>query len=219
MIVAQRKSVEEIAEMVAEYNKILVLGCGTCVTICHAGGEKEVGLLAAALRIKYRDKQITEFTIERQCDSEFMNEARDLILESDAIISMACGVGVQYVSEVFEGARLYPALNTTFFAVNEEQGVWSEFCQGCGECVLHLTGGICPIARCSKSLLNGPCGGSSEGMCEVDPENIKCGWHQIIERLEKLGALEQMTQNMPLKDWSTARDGGPRKIVREDLKL
>jgi len=219
MIVGQRKPIAEIVDMIEDYRKVLVLGCGTCVTVCHAGGEKEVGLLASALRIACRDKQILECTIERQCDMEFMDASRELVARADAVVSMACGAGVQFVSDVFEGKNVYPALNTTFYAVTEEQGSWTEYCQGCGDCVLHLTGGICPVARCSKSLLNGPCGGSVDGKCEVDPDNIECGWHLIVERLKKLGKLESMDRLMPLKDWSSARDGGPRKMIREDLLL
>ena len=219
MIVGQRKPVDEIIKMIDGCNKVLVMGCGTCVTICHAGGEKETGLLASALRIACKEKEIIESTIERQCDMEFMDDAREKVVECDAVVSMACGAGVQFVSDVFEGKAVFPALNTTFYAVTEEQGVWTEYCQGCGNCVLHLTGGICPVARCSKSLMNGPCGGSADGKCEVDPKNIDCGWHQIVERLTKLGKLDSMDELMPYKDWSSARDGGPRKMIREDLLL
>ena len=90
---------------------------------------------------------------------------------------------------------------------------------GCGECVLDLTGGICPIARCSKSLLNGPCGGSQDGMCEVDPDNIPCGWQLIYDRLKSLGRLDLLEVNLPLKDWSTAHDGGVRTTERKDVQL
>ena len=219
MIVGHRKPIDEIIKMIADRSRVLVMGCGTCVTVCHAGGEKEAGLLASALRIGCADKQIVECTIERQCDVEFMDGVREKVVECDAVVSMACGAGVQFVSDVFEGKPVFPALNTTFYAVTEEQGVWAEYCQGCGNCVLHLTGGICPVARCSKSLMNGPCGGSADGKCEVDPKNIDCGWHQIVERLMKLGKLDSMDQLMPYKDWSSARDGGPRKMIREDLLL
>jgi len=93
-----------------------------------------------------------------------------------------------------------------------------EECQGCGLCVLGDFGAICPVTRCSKSLLNGPCGGSAEGLCEVNQE-IACAWHQIYDRLKLLGKLERMADYVPPKDWSTARDGGNRHMVREDMKL
>jgi hypothetical protein len=137
----------------------------------------------------------------------------------DAVLSMACGVGVQFMSEVFEGKVVLPALNTKFYGATLEQGVWSERCVGCGSCVLGKFGGVCPVARCSKSLLNGPCGGSKDGKCEVDPENIPCGWQLIYDRMKGLGLLSRLEENEPIKDWRTGRDGGPGKIVREDARL
>ena len=125
---------------------------------------------------------------------------------------------MQTLTEQFPEKITLPGLNTTFLGQPVEQGVWHERCQACGNCVLALTGGICPIARCSKSLLNGPCGGSQKGKCEVDP-NIDCAWQLIYDRLKALGRLELMMQINPIKDWSTSRDGGPRHIVREDLRL
>jgi ferredoxin len=223
MITAVQKPFDEIAAMVAEYEKLLILGCGTCVTVCMAGGEKEVGILASTLRLTNkrtgRAAEIREATIERQCDREFFDEVREQIGWADAVLSMACGVGVQFCSEIFPGVRVLPALDTKFYGTTEEQGVWSERCAGCGTCVLADFGGICPIARCSKSLLNGPCGGSQDGKCEVDPDHLDCGWQLIYDRLNTLGLLHTLEENQPIKDWSTGRDGGPGKIVREDMAL
>ncbi len=223
MIVAEQKPFQEIYESIRGYKNLLVLGCGTCVTVCMAGGEKEVAVLASAIRLANKKNgvsmQIIEDTIERQCDREFFDEVNETIERADAVLSMACGVGVQYCSELFDGKRVVPALNTKFYGTNLEQGVWGERCAGCGDCVLEKFGGICPVARCSKSLLNGPCGGSQEGMCEVDPDNIECGWQLIYDRLKKLGLLHRLEENEPIKDWSTGRDGGPGTIRREDMAL
>ena len=223
MITAIRKPFAEIAEMVRAYDKLLILGCGTCVTVCMAGGEKEVGILASTLRLADKKNgsglEIQEATIERQCDREFFDAVKEQIGWADAVLSLACGVGVQFCSEVFAGKRVLPGLNTKFYGTTEQQGVWTERCGGCGNCVLADFGGICPVARCSKSLLNGPCGGSQDGKCEVDPENIACGWQLIFDRLKTLGLLAQLEKNQPIKDWSTGRDGGPGKIVREDMLL
>jgi hypothetical protein len=163
--------------------------------------------------------RIVEDTIERQCDREFFDTVRDKVEAADAVLSLACGVGVQFCSEVFAGKRVLPGLNTRFYGTTEQQGVWSERCAGCGTCVLDRFGGVCPIARCSKSLLNGPCGGSQNGMCEVDQENIPCGWQLIYDRMKSLGLLHMLEENQPIKDWRTGRDGGPGKIVREDMVL
>jgi ferredoxin len=223
VITAVQKPFAEIQAMVEGYSNLLVLGCGTCVTVCMAGGEKETGILASTLRLAGRQKglkmRIVEDTIERQCDREFFDTVRDKVEAADAVLSLACGVGVQFCSEVFAGKRVLPGLNTRFYGTTEQQGVWSERCAGCGTCVLDRFGGVCPIARCSKSLLNGPCGGSQNGMCEVDQENIPCGWQLIYDRLKSLGLLHLLEENQPIKDWRTGRDGGPGKIVREDMVL
>ena len=223
MITAEQKPFDEIYETIKEAKKLLILGCGTCVTVCMAGGEKEVGVLASLIRLANKERgvsmEIMEDTIERQCDKEFFDDVRDKVEEADTVLSMACGVGVQYCSEVFEGKLVLPALNTKFYGTNVEVGEWSERCAGCGDCVLAKFGGICPIARCSKSLLNGPCGGSQNGMCEVDPENIECAWQLIYDRMKALGQLDKLEENEPVKDWSPGRDGGPGKIIREDMTL
>ncbi len=223
MIVAEQKPFKEINEAVKKYKKVLILGCGTCVTVCMAGGEKEVGVLASTLRLANKENnvemEVQEATIERQCDKEFFDEVKDKIEWADAVLSMACGVGVQFCSEVFEGKRVLPALNTKFYGTNEQQGIWSERCAGCGDCVLEKFGGVCPIARCSKSLLNGPCGGSQDGKCEIDPDNLDCAWQLIFDRMKALNILDRLEENQPVKDWSTGRDGGPGKIVREDMVL
>ncbi len=224
MIVAERKPLDEIYACVKKHKKVLLLGCGTCVTVCMAGGEKEVNVLASQLTLAARERgdefTVEEHTITRQCDAEFFDEttARK-IAEADAVISLGCGVGVQYCAEQFPDVIVYPALNTQFFGANVEQGVWAERCAGCGSCVLGDFGGVCPIARCSKSLLNGPCGGSADGMCEVDPEHTQCAWQLIYDRMEALGRLDELENNQPMKDWSPNRDGGPRTTTREDLKL
>jgi len=224
MITAQRKPFDEIYGSARAHGRVLVLGCGTCVTVCMAGGEKEAGILVSQLELAAQQKgdrlAVQAHTITRQCDREFFDEETSRrIREADAVISMACGVGVQYCVELFPQAVVYPALDTAFYGVTLEQGAWAERCAGCGQCVLASFGGICPVARCSKSLLNGPCGGSSKGMCEVNPEKIECAWQLIYDRMQALGRLEELEEVRPPKDWSKNRDGGPRKIVREDVRL
>ena len=220
MIVAEQKPIKEILEMLPRESRILVVGCDTCVTVCMAGGEKEVKVLSGVLRLSDRGfKSVTGTSIERQCDREFVVELADQVAECDVVLSMACGVGVQMMSDIFQGKRVLPALNTLFMGSNEDAGYWMERCLGCGDCVLHLTGGICPRTRCSKGLLNGPCGGSEGGMCEVDPENIECAWNLIYNRLKDMNLLERMMTIEPPRDWSTAHDGGPRRLIREDVNL
>ena len=222
MIVGEQKPLEEIKELIGEAEKVLVVGCGTCVTVCFAGGEREAQLLASTLRLTSQvdgdPKEVTEVTVQRQCEWEYIDPLATQISESDIVVSLACGIGVQALVERFSDAWVVPGLNTTFLGMPQEQGIWLERCQACGDCILALTGGICPIARCSKQLLNGPCGGSHGGKCEIQPE-VDCAWHLIYERLKRMGKLELMLKFQPPKDWSTSRDGGPRKIVREDLRV
>lgn len=222
MIIAEGKPIKEILAMIAPFEKIIIAGCKGCVTVCAAGGEKEVGILASALRLarktEGRSLETKEVTLERQCDPEYLEPMREYGNQYQAILSLACGAGIQFVAEKFPHLPVLPGVNTLFIGVTEEQGVWTERCQACGQCVLDLTGGICPISRCSKSLLNGPCGGSKNGKCEVDPE-IPCGWQLIYERLKELGQLEKLEVIISVKDWSRSRDGGPRKRIREDLRL
>jgi ferredoxin len=216
MIVAEQKPIEEIRDYLSGHKRVLVLGCGTCVTVCLAGGEREVATLASILRLA-GGLEVQENTIERQCDVEFFDAVKEQAESCDAILSMACGVGVQTVVKVFPQKCVYPALNTMFCGSNDGAGQWSENCLACGDCKLAIFGGVCPVTRCSKSLLNGPCGGSVNGMCEVDPENIECGWQLIYDRLRTLGKLDVLAENAQPKDWSRTHDGGPRRLSREDV--
>jgi len=222
MIVAEKKPIEEIIEDIKDHRNILVLGCNECVTVCEAGGKKEVGILASALRMYFlnqgSEKKIDERTLERQCDHEYLEEIRTVVDQYDAIVSIACGVGVQFTAEKYLSTPVYPGVNTCFMGATEERGVWTERCQGCGQCILSRTGGICPVSRCAKRVMNGPCGGSSNGMCEVS-KDLVCAWQLIIERLKALGRFEEYETLSPIKDWSTDRAGGPRKVVREDVQI
>ena len=221
MIVADKKPIEEIIEEVKDCECVLVAGCNECVTVCEAGGKKEAAVLASALRMYFmnqgKDVRVDEVTLERQCDHEYLEEIRSSIGQYDAVISLACGVGVQFMAEKYMDKPVFPGVNTTFMGVTEERGVWTERCQGCGQCILATTGAICPISRCAKRLLNGPCGGSTKGKCELS-KDLDCAWQLIIDRLNALGKMDEFEKLAPLKDWSTERAGGPRKVVREDLR-
>jgi ferredoxin len=222
MIVGEQKPLAEIMEMLGDAKKVLVAGCGTCVTVCFAGGEKEVAILASSMRMKSKldgnPMEVDEVTVQRQCEWEYIDPLEERLGEYDVIVSLACGIGVQAMNERFGEHITLPGINTTSLSLPVEQGVWEERCQACGDCILGLTFGICPIARCSKQLLNGPCGGSQNGVCEIDPD-VPCAWQLIYERAVKLGKEEQLLKIEPPKNWSTSRDGGPRKIVRDDLRL
>ncbi len=221
MITAERKPITEIKEMLAPYKKILVVGCGSCVAECASGGEKEVGLLASALRMDAKasgkDIEVKEMTLDRQCVYEFIDQLTDVIDQYDVILSLGCGAGVQAVAEVFPKVLILPALNTTFIGQTREAGLWIENCRGCGDCKLGYFAAVCPVTRCAKGLFNGPCGGSRTDRCEVDPD-VPCAWQLIVSRLEDMGRLDLLCKVHPPADWSKQQGKGPRKIIREDQR-
>ncbi len=227
MIVGTRKPLAEIQGMVAGARRLLVAGCDTCVAECVAGGRREVAELSAALmmasRMAGRQVEIREASVDRQCIHEFLLEVVEAAQGAEAVLSLACGAGVQALAARLPHLPVFPALNTQFIGETAERGLWLENCRGCGDCLLGLTGGICPISRCAKSLLNGPCGGAAGGLCEInkakkfDPE-VPCAWLQIYDRLSALGQLERLTVLAPPKDWSRGEAGGPRRVLRPDQR-
>jgi ferredoxin len=221
MIIAEQKPFAEIEKLLDRYTKVLLLGCKGCVTVCSAGGAKEVGILAAAIKLARGEQgkpiDVTEMTVERQCDPEYLEGVAASASGYEVILSMACGAGVQFTAERTTGIPVLPAVNTTFIGVAERAGHYVERCQACGDCKLDRTGGICPVARCSKSIMNGPCGGSTAGKCEISSE-VPCGWQLIIDRLEQIGRMDLYEEIMDEPDWSTSRDGGPRSMTREELE-
>lgn len=222
MIMGKQKPLDEIWEMIKEYKNILVFGCNTCVAVCHEGGNKEAEVMSSLLRMKAKqegsDMEITDSGIERQCEHEYFDQASEEIESADAVLSIACGAGIQFLGEKYPKTTVLPGLNTTFIGVVDAPGEFSERCLMCGDCILHLTGGICPITRCSKSIMNGPCGGSNKGNCEIDP-SIPCAWHLIYDRLKGQDKLDMLGAVIPSKSWVTSRDGGPRTQGRDDLKM
>jgi hypothetical protein len=162
-----------------------------------------------------KELKVEELTVERQCENEFVQEAAEAIGRNQAVLSLACGAGVQAIAKRFPKAPVLPGVNTTFIGIQEHHGLFTEECQGCGNCELAVFGGVCPITRCSKKLLNGPCGGSQKGKCEVGPDT-DCAWQLIIERLTTLNQIDNLRTYIPPKNWQPSISGGPRKLVRED---
>lgn len=219
MIVAERKPLEQIEAMIDGFEKILVTGCGTCVAVCMAGGEREVELLAAQLRMKAKmagiKRTVDEVTITRQCDKEYLDQIAKYVDEYDAVISAGCGAGVQFLAERYEDQIVLPALNTLFIGVSEGSGVWTQRCTACQDCILDQTGGICPMTVCAKNLLNGPCGGTNHGKCEVD-DDTDCAWTLIYRKLKKLNRLDYMRKIQPPKDYSSS--SRPRTHTHEAFR-
>ena len=214
MIVAKRKPFEEIKELLKDYKKVLNVGCGTCVAVCLAGGEKEVDVLNAELDMarKLDDNpiEIGAFTVERQCDREYLEELDSVVEEYEALLSMACGAGIQFLAERYPHKPVLPAVDTTFIGVNQDVGWYEERCRSCSSCVLGLTGGICPVTMCAKGLYNGPCGGTNQGSCEIDKDQ-PCAWYLIYERLSKQGRLDCIKKITAIKDWENQV---PRTVIQ-----
>lgn len=218
MIVGEQKPLEEIWEMVRQHKNVTVFGCNTCVAVCHQGGNKEAEILASLLRMKAIQEGVeitfVDSGIERQCEHEFFEKTQDLVVNSEAVLSLACGIGVQFMATKYSSIPIYPALNTTFLGDVIRAGHFTEKCQACGDCVLGITAGVCPVSRCAKRVLNGPCGGSTSGKCEIS-KDVDCAWQLIIDRLDAIGKLENYEKLSTIKDWSKDRAGGPRSFTLE----
>jgi len=207
LIIAEQKPLEEIRQMITPYERVLIAGCGTCMTVCGAGGEREVSFLHNALRVaqaKSHDGTHTfsESILKRQCDPEFLGLLADKISDVDAILSLGCGIGVQAIAERFSEIPVLPGVNTSFMGMANEWGIWDERCAACGDCRLDETGGICPITRCTKGILNGPCAGTKNGKCEAS-KDMDCAWILIYQRLERLQQLEKMRRYYPPRNFRT----------------
>ena len=213
--ITAQKPFEEISEALSGVERVYVVGCGTCATMCHTGGKSEV--LDMKAKLEAAGKKVTGWmVIPTACDEltrDALIESAEDIEAADCILVMTCAFGVQTVT-LYTDKPVYPALNTLFVGKEETPGHFIEVCMQCGDCILARTAGICPLVRCAKSLLNGPCGGSVNGKCEISPD-ISCVWQMIYDRLAALGQLDKLEEIVPLRDWSTSREGGPRRIIIE----
>jgi ferredoxin len=213
MIIAKRKDLTEIGQMIAPYNRILILGCGTCTTVCTAGGPKECRELAESLVAGRVDLSVEQDMVPRQCAEKFVARLEGKVRDFDAVVSMACGNGVQAMAKRFPNKPVLPALNTLFIGIEKEPGVWTEMCRACGDCILWRTAGICPVTRCAKGLLNGPCGGSREGRCEVS-KDLPCAWQEIYQGLKRLGLTDYLKSGVQIKGWAVH----PGRLTKGDEK-
>ncbi|MCP4107640.1 MAG: hypothetical protein GY749_19200 [Desulfobacteraceae bacterium] len=218
MIIAKRKPFEDIKKMLQDYKKVLTVGCGTCVAVCLAGGEKEVDVLNAELEMarKLEDNPIElgAYTVERQCDREYMDVLDPKTEGCEALLSMACGAGIQFLAERYPKIPVLPAVDTTCIGINQDVGWYEERCRSCSSCVLGMTGGICPVTMCAKGLYNGPCGGTNNGSCEIHMDQ-PCAWYLIYERLKGQDRLDSIMEVVPPQDWQNQI---PRTTIQPGYK-
>ncbi len=210
MIITKSKPREEVLELVKDYGRVFVLGCGTCATLCQTGGEKQVEDLAKELG----EKVVGKAVVETPCDLRVLRRDLAQYMESvgkaHGIITLCCGVGSQAVAD-FTGKNVVPGLDTLFIGETERIGRFYERCRACGDCVLYETGGVCPVVRCAKGLMNGPCGGMANGKCEVGGHVRDCAWVLIYKRLKEQGRDEVFKKIRPAVDRS--RRAQPQELI------
>lgn len=217
MIITESKPFQEIVANLKPGEKIFILGCGECSTTCRTGGEKEI--LEIKQRLKEAGFEVVGYTIPRapcvasQVRIELAKKSRE-IKQADSLLILACGLGIQSVIENLREAKdFHVGCNTLFMGAVAGRGdEFYEYCSACGECILEYTAGICPLTRCAKGLLNGPCGGMDKGKCEVDKER-DCVWVLIYQKLSQKGKLELMEKIFPIKDFSKHTKPG-KKILQ-----
>jgi ferredoxin len=212
--ITAQKPLEEIMKYLEKCQWVHIIGCGTCATLCHTGGKTEV--VEMKERLEASGKKVTGWmVIPTACDEltrDALRENARAVDAADCILAMTCATGVQTIALHLKKAKpVYPGLNTLFLGTEDRPGHFIEACMQCGSCVLGRTAAICPLVRCAKSLLNGPCGGSAEGKCEVS-NDIPCAWQLIYDRLAEMGRLDEMDEIEPVKDWSSSASGGPRMV-------
>jgi hypothetical protein len=210
MLTTEQKPIDEILKYLGGDKNVFIVGCRGCAEGCHTGGEQEV--LDIKQKLIDAGKTVTGTSlIDFMCNENLVRmtlQAQEKkVVDADSLVVLCCGIGVQATSAVVDKI-VHPGCNTV--SMGGRHGEWrdGERCLECGNCVLEFTGGICPIARCAKSLLHGPCGGSEGGKCEVRPD-LPCAWDLIIQRLTKLGKLDILEDIIPPKNWGVSLTGGP----------
>ncbi|MFC2007629.1 methylenetetrahydrofolate reductase C-terminal domain-containing protein, partial [Chloroflexota bacterium] len=213
--ITAQKPFEEVKQYLDKCQGVYIIGCGTCATMCHTGGKQEV--IEMKERLEVAGKKVAGWMVIPTACDELTRDA--LLAEAasigaaDCILVMSCAMGVQTVNlNLQKPMPVYPALNTLFFGLEDSPDHFSEACLQCGSCVMGRTAAICPLVQCAKNLLNGPCGGSAEGKCEVSPD-IPCAWQRIYDSLAETGRLAEMEEIEPVKDWSVSLSGGPRQVT------
>lgn len=216
MIITKQRSLAEILESLAGEERIFLVGCGECATVCKTGGEDEIKALSE--RLEQEGKTISgSVVLEPGCNlleaKRQFRKYRDEIERSDSVLAMSCGGGAQIAQEA-SGRVVHPANESLFLGTVKRFGQFEEYCSMCGDCILDATGGICPVTRCSKGLLNGPCGGAKEEKCEVDSEK-DCAWTLIYKRVKEIGKLSSFTAAPErLRDHSRTTKPASRQLAR-----
>ncbi len=209
MIITKQKTFEDILNFVAHEDSIFILGCGDCATLCHTGGEEQVREMID--KLEKIGKKITGTAIGKAPCHELdtariFRQNKEQIKKSDSILVLACGAGTQAAREATD-KKVHPGCDSLFIGNSKRHMNFYEKCSACGDCVLDEFGGICPVTRCPKSLLNGPCCGSNDGKCEVN-NSLECIWITIFKRLKVEGRLSTLDKIHPPKNHLSALHPG-----------
>jgi ferredoxin len=190
--ITRRKSEDDIKRLLKDFGRVFIIGCGTCVTLTHTGGEPEV--ISMTEYLSGQGKLVTgHMIVAVACDNltgEAIKEYKPQIDQADALLIMTCAFGVQTIARQVKKVVI-PALDTIFMGKETSLGQFDEICTQCGTCIIGETGGICPVTSCHKGLINGPCGGTNNGKCEIDTRK-DCAWTLIYNRLKELNSLDLM---------------------------
>lgn len=206
MIKSEQKPIEEILGYLKDDNKIFILGCDGCAQASGTGGMPQVlemkGKLEGAGK-RIPGYSVIDFLCQKALVASRLRPLEERVMEADSLLVMTCGIGVQSVAAMVK-KRVCPACNT--ISLGGSRGEWrgEERCLECGDCLLDYTGGICPMTACSKRLINGACGGSSKGKCEVSRDK-PCGWELIYTRLRDLGEIDRLKTYLPPKTYNRMR--------------
>lgn len=219
MIITQQKEINEMWAMVKNYDKILIAGCDGCCQPPRSINEAKVLGQLLELKAKTEGKELIwkAITVLRQCEDRIAaTTLRPLVEDYDAIVSLACGLGVVMMNKVIDKILTFPAQNSMFGGVqNNGENDFIQYCETCGNCLLGVTGGVCPIAGCAKHLNNGPCGGTVEGKCEVGGYTHPCAWIDIYMRLKQFGRLDLFKVYRPARDYRSATSPAYIQIYKD----
>jgi len=190
--ITRQKPEQEIDRLLEGLGRVFIIGCGTYTTLTRTGGEPEVREMRNALTRK--GKMITgDVVLAVACDQltgQALKDYADQIRMADVLLIMSCAFGAQTIAR--QGKKMVvPAVDTLFIGKESAVGLFDEVCTQCGTCIIGETGGICPVTSCHKGMVNGPCGGTKSGKCEIDPMR-DCAWTLIYNRLKDLGRLDAM---------------------------
>lgn len=202
MIVSAQKPWEEILGYLEGESNIFILGCNGCAEASGTGGPAQVAEMKQKLEEagkKVTGTMVVDFLCQRALVKSRLRPRIEQVAAADSILVMTCGLGVQAVAASVSKV-CHPACNTV--NMGGSRGTWAgeDRCLECGDCLLEYTGGICPLTACTKSLINGACGGASQGKCELDPDK-DCGWELIYERLKQKNQLDKLRRFIPPKSW------------------